>query len=341
MHGTKMGKAPSIRAIFELDSQGNYTDDALLYQFILSYCIKDYTLAEKEISIRPWDLTGWLLDHYPVYGKYYQGSHIKRSKRIENTLPRVKRKLEDLNSLLLLEESKDKAQKVDSPLTIYHLTKSGYFLAWLIETESTDSQKKDIAIQRVYDILILYLTDKHTSRSIFLYKFFQQCKQIGVFISNAPDFLTSYEQARPIYNDVALLELFLDVPKALYWLFTYPGLFIETLDQLDEELKRTLLFQFKLEIEGYYDIYLSNKEWEIVRYRNIANYSSVTIPGYCNKCEEETAFQYDILEYIRSMYEIKRPYPSGIITTDCIKCGGYHSISGRVMLPSWDVLVRG
>jgi hypothetical protein len=78
-----------------------------------------------------------------------------------------------------------------------------------------------------------------------------------------------------------------------------------------------------------------------MRYHNISNYSSVTIPGYCNKCEEETAFQYDVLEYFRSVYEIKRPYPSGIITTDCIKCGGYHSISGRVMLPSWDVLVRG
>jgi hypothetical protein len=286
-------------------------------------------------------LTDWLLEHYPVYREYYQGSHFKKSKKIEYTLQRVKRKLEDLNSLFLFEESKDKAQKVDAPLVIYHITKSGHFLAWLIETESTDRQKRDMAIQNVYDILILYLTDKHTSRSIFLHKFFRQCKQSGTFISNAPDFLISYEQVRPIYDDVALLELFLDVPKALYWIFTYPELFVQTLEQLDEETKKILLFQFKLEIEGYYDIYLSNNKWEIMRYHNIGNYSSVTIPGYCNKCREETALQYDILNYFRSMYEIKRPYSSGIITNDCIKCGGYRSVSGRIMLASWDVLVRG
>jgi hypothetical protein len=118
-------------------------------------------------------------------------------------------------------------------------------------------------------------------------------------------------------------------------------LFIETLNQLDKETKRTLLFQFKLEIEGYYDIYLSTKKWEIMRYNNIGNSSSVTIPGYCSKCQEEIAFEYDILKYFRSIYETRIPYPSGIITTDCIKCGGYHSISGRVILASWDVLVRG
>ncbi|MDQ3838881.1 MAG: hypothetical protein M3297_06390 [Thermoproteota archaeon] len=297
-----MAKSPSIRAIFERDIEGNYTEDALLYQYILKYCKND-DKPDNEIAIRPWDLTGWLVDNYPEYRNHYKGSRFRRSKKIENTLPRVKRKLEDLNSLFLLEESTDKAQKVDAPLIIYRFTKSGHFLAWLIETESTDRQKRDIAIRKVYNILISYLTDKRTSRSLFLYKFFQQCKQIGTFISNASDFLTSYEQVRPIYDEVALLELFLDVPRALYWIFAYPGLFIATLDQLDEETKKTLLFQFKLEIEGYYDIYLSNKEWEIMRYRNIGNYSAVTIPGYCNKCEEETAFQYDILEYFRSMYE--------------------------------------
>src|SRR5918999_1112107 len=188
-------KSPSIRAIFERNSDGNYTEDALLYQYILKYCTKD-NIVENKIVIRPWDLTDWLLEHYPVYREYYQGSHFKKSKKIEYTLQRVKRKLEDLNSLFLVEESKDKAQKVDAPLVIYHITKSGHFLAWLIETESTDRQKRDMAIQNVYDILILYLTDKHTSRSIFLHKFFRQCKQSGTFISNAPDFLISYEQVR-------------------------------------------------------------------------------------------------------------------------------------------------
>ena len=256
-------------------------------------------------------------------------------------MPRVKRKLGDLNSLFLLEERTDKAQKVDTAITTYHCTKSGLFLAWLIEIENMDEQRKGTAIQKVYDILTSYFSNKDTSRAIFLSKFFQRCRQKGIFISDATYLLTSFKQVRPIYNEVALIEMFLDVPRSLYWIFTYPELFIETLDKLDDETKRILLFQFKIEIEGYYDIYLSTKEWEIVRYHNISNYSSVTIPGYCNRCKEEAAFQYDILVYFRSIYEIKLPYSSGFVYTDCIKCGSENSLSGRVMLASWDALVRG
>jgi hypothetical protein len=341
MHGTIMMNSPGIRAIFERNNESNYTKDALLYQYILRYCIKDDAATENEIAIRPWELTDWLINHYPEFRDHYHGSHIKRYSRIENTLPRVKRKLDDLNALFLVEESADKARKLDTRVTIYRCTKSGLFLAWLIETQSKDNQKKETAIQKVYDILISYVCDRETSRSIFLSKFFQRCRQKGIFISNASDFLTSFERARPIYNDVALLELFLDVPKTLYWIFTYPEIFIETLNELGEETKKILLFQFKIEIEGYYDIYLSTREWEIMRYRNISNYLSVTIPGYCNRCQEETAFQYDIMEYFLSISDNMMPYSSGVITTDCIRCGGYHSISGRIMLVSWDVLVRG
>jgi hypothetical protein len=110
---------------------------------------------------------------------------------------------------------------------------------------------------------------------------------------------------------------------------------------LDEETRKALLFQFKIEIEEYYNIYLSTKEWEIKRYQNISNYSSVTIPGFCNICKSEVPFQYDLLSYLNSIYEMKKPYPSGIITTDCINCGKEHSLSGRVMLSTWDALLRG
>jgi hypothetical protein len=340
MYGTIMKNSPSIRAIFEVDNEGNYTKDAQLYHYILKYCIKDGA-PENDIAIRPWDLTDWLVGHYPEWRNRYQGSHLKKYFKIVYNLPRVKRKLDYLNSLFLLEEFTDKAQKLDAPITIYRCPKSGLFLAWLIETEDKDKQRKGTAIQKVYDILTSYLSDKDTSRSIFLHKFFQRCSQNGIFIKNGTDFLISFEQGM-IYDhpDVALIELFLNVPKSLYWLFSYPELFIETLDKLDEETRKILLFQFKMEIEGYYDIYLSTKEWEIMRYRNISNYSSVTIPGNCNRCNDSTAFQCEMLEYFRSINETKMPYSSGVITTDCNKCGGNNSVVGRVMSAIWDIFER-
>ena len=66
MHGTMMKNLPNIRLIFERDKEGNYTKDAQLYQHILKYCAKDDT-PENDIVIRPWDLTSWLVDHYPEW----------------------------------------------------------------------------------------------------------------------------------------------------------------------------------------------------------------------------------------------------------------------------------
>lgn len=213
MYGTLMKKSPSIRAIFERYSDGNYTKDAQLYQYILKYCTKDNTL-ENDLVIRPWDLTDWLVDHYPEWRNLYQGRHLKKYSKIQYNLPRVKRKLDDLNSLFLLEEKTDKAQKVDTDIIIYYYTKSGNFLAWLLETDNSNLDKKATAIQKVYDILISHLSDKDTSRSVFLSEFFGRCRQEGVFI-DAIYFLTSFEQARPMYNELALIESFLDVRKTL------------------------------------------------------------------------------------------------------------------------------
>ena len=52
MYGTIMKNSPSIRAIFEVDNEGNYTNDAQLYHYILKYCTKDGT-PENDIVIRP------------------------------------------------------------------------------------------------------------------------------------------------------------------------------------------------------------------------------------------------------------------------------------------------
>jgi hypothetical protein len=343
MHGKLLRNVPGINVIFQREANGIYTKDAQLYQDILRYSIiiNQDNQVNNDASFRPWDLAGWLVENNHEYKGLYQGRHVKKNYKIENTLPRIKRKINDMEHLYLIEESIiDKAKKVDTDITLYRYTKSGYFLAWLIDTENENEYRRSTAIQKVHDIVNLYLSTKDTSRSTFLSNFFQRCEEKGIFVNNPTYFLSSSGEIPPLTNELSLLELFLDVPNTLYWVTTYPAIFIETLDNLDAEIKKALLFQFKMEIEVFYNNYYSTKHWEIMRYNNISNYSTVTVPGFCSGCNSEVPFQYDIINYFHSLSTMKMPYPSGIITTTCTKCGKEYCLSGRIMGVPWHAIVR-
>jgi hypothetical protein len=323
MHGIVMKKLPGIQAIFERDNDGNYTKDALLYQDILYYSIViEKENAEVKGSFKERELARWLIDYNQEFINDYKGSHKRTKYKIENRLPRIKGKIADLIGMFLIQRTgTDKAQKIDYDIPLYGYTKS-------------------TAIQKVHDIVNLYLSTKDASRSIFLSNFFQRCKDKGIFVNDPTYFLNSLGEIPPLYNEVSLLELFLDVPNTLYWVTTYPAIFIETLDNLDAEIKKALLFQFQMEIEVFYNNYYSTKRWEIMRYNNINNYSTVTVPGFCSGCNSEVPFQYDIINYLHSLSTMKMPYPSGIITTNCTKCGKEYCLSGRIMGVPWHAIVR-
>jgi hypothetical protein len=342
MHGMVMKKLPGIQAIFERDNDGNYTKDALLYRDILYYSIvTQKENAEGKYSFKERELARWLIDYNQEFVHDYKGSHKRTSYRIENRLQRIKDKIADLIAMFLIERTETvKAEKIGYDIPLYGYTKSGYFLAWLIETENKNKDRKSTAINKVHDIVNLYLSNKDTSRSIFLSNFFQRCKEKGIFVNDPTYFLSSSEEIPPLNNELSLLELFLDVPNTLYWVTTYPAIFIETLDNLDAEIKKALLFQFKMEIEVFYNNYYSTKRWEIMRYNNISNYSTVTVPGFCSGCNSEVPFQYDIINYLHSLSTMKMPYPSGIITTTCTKCGKEYCLSGRIMGVPWHAIVR-
>jgi hypothetical protein len=51
------------------------------------------------------------------------------------------------------------------------------------------------------------------------------------------------------------MRLFTKVNHPLQWIFVYPNLVIETLNEMDNETRKMILFKFKMEIEEYYDLY--------------------------------------------------------------------------------------
>jgi hypothetical protein len=102
----------------------------------------------------------------------------------------------------------------------------------------------------------------------------------------------------------------------LNWILASPQIFRRALNDLDEETKKLILFQFKMEIEAYYkthhleqivqtiesnkilakdhkeifkyhhlDIVMyPGKKWQIMQLDNIQDFSKVAIPGFCTEC---------------------------------------------------------
>lgn len=81
------------------------------------------------------------------------------------------------------------------------------------------------------------------------------------------------------------------------------GLFFQTLDELDEQTRNLLLLQFKMDVEADYSYEHmdseSVREWELMRFENIQNYSKVTLSGYCKECKLSYPFVMDMLAFIR------------------------------------------
>jgi hypothetical protein len=107
MHGKLLRNVPGINVIFQREANGIYTKDAQLYQDILRYSIiiNQDNQVNNDASFRPWDLAGWLVENNHEYKGLYQGRHVKKNYKIENILPRIKRKINDMEHLYLIEES--------------------------------------------------------------------------------------------------------------------------------------------------------------------------------------------------------------------------------------------
>jgi hypothetical protein len=133
-----------------------------------------------------------------------------------------------------------------------------------------------------------------------------------------------------------------------------PQIFRKTLDELDEEEKKIILLQFKMEIEGYHNknylredlvarelnlmiakeldlstnqdysnsIMIPGMSWEKMRIHNIGNYSKVTIPAFCETCKLDGAFLLDIFTYLDHIVQAHvGPERVQLVGGNCSRCG--------------------
>ena len=240
---------------------------------------------------------------------------------------------------------KSEKNKTDTPR--YSFTIGGEVLGCLIEARNKNKPRTDededihlLASQELFDLLDLDLEENADSLSFLLRKFFTKCKEkeemfeelINVWAFSIFSFYFPNQSSR------------LDVRQRL--LIFPPSspnigkIFHESLKELDEQSQRLLLFQFKLDFESdyseirYYWRSETLREWEIMRYQHIQDYSKVTLLGYCEEgCELLYPFLMDIFKFIElpDLFKAKKMQDSEGLETldpkiDCLRCGKQNSL---------------
>jgi hypothetical protein len=98
-----MTKIPSIQLIFARGKNKNYTKEALLYQDILRYSVKELE-PSVEYSFKLWDITDWLLSNNTEMANDYKSSHMSKTNKIQARIGRVGRYINSLLCLGLIAE---------------------------------------------------------------------------------------------------------------------------------------------------------------------------------------------------------------------------------------------
>ena len=344
-------------------------NNALLYQDILAYG------KNKTEGFKFTELANWLLQNNREFMHEFSGSNAKtpRSTRLAIKRNRIQRHIDNLMQLgLVYEKNRIKGAKNQSSTVLYDYTLPGYLITWLLDINYLDkATETDEPTQKILNVIHSYATLKDSASITFISNFFDRCKKRGTFNSIVSYFLESIMTNSTITDGYHLLRLFLGQSHSLNWILADCESFIEALNSLDENIRKIVLFEIKMEVEEYYnnnyltedwqyskmidDIYknsrviaqdihyqgllnivgIPGKKWQLMRFNNISNHSNVVVPGFCSGCNKEQPFLVHVYKYFNRIIAAHRPYPFNGISQDCDGCGKALGSTCRVIQLPW------
>jgi hypothetical protein len=254
-----VGPAPPVDingVIFEAKDDKTLTNNALLCQDILRYG-RDQKYSSG--GFRFSDLVNWLMRNNLEFINYYSGYKVKTpySLRLANNRQRIQKLVDQLITLGLVKiKSLTTAEKnKKEPIEVYDFTIEGRFLSWLIKVrdEKNSGEESPYTIQRIFDLIYKCVEISDSYTLLFVNKFLEKCMQKGKFDFIVEFFLSSILPWHTLSTGRDLLLLFLGIRSPLNWIIADSEAFIETLMELNGEVRAIILFQFKKEIEQYHD----------------------------------------------------------------------------------------
>jgi len=204
---------PSI--IFKKNKDGTYAKSGLLYQDILKYCIDGKYKENDNKSFRLWNLTKWLLEINTEFINYFRGGSTRNytiANRIEDRLPRIRGKVEDLVNIgLLAQTGTAKETKGSGTVPIYQFTSIGNVVAWIVESMNVD--KREDAINQLYNLFQDSFKNDPSCTDMFNLIYHQKCKEHGLFGDFVDRYRELLESDTPIMNRQGFFQHLLILPK--------------------------------------------------------------------------------------------------------------------------------
>jgi hypothetical protein len=266
-----------------------FTNDALLYQEILSFSLQG--INHQPFTFIGRDISKWL-----------KKNHQRLEKRSVDSLTQlVDRKIKKLMELQLIHEIGTQPIKTGTGQTsVYAFDSMGYFLGWLTESLSSDPVIKNKTINKLFNILYFILeTDMPSSMTLFLKLLVRKIKDNNLFM-HLVDFifelLVSGNYVKDISDLINQTLLFRHVELNL--VKKYNELWGETLNELEPKTRQLVIFRTKLLYEQRMkERALDLAQFERERFAGRKMFDKLVVECDCLSCFRITYETFDLIEY--------------------------------------------
>jgi hypothetical protein len=295
-----MTTIPSIPIIFARYNNKRYTRDALLYQDILRYSVKELE-PSVDYSFKLWDITDWLLSNNLEMANDYlksSSSHMTKTNKIQARIGRVRRHINSLLYLGLLSEyTHTKQSRGHGTTPEYRYTEFGLLIALLVKALVPEKRQK--AIRFIYKLFCKNYENNPSSLDRFCLALTNKLVKNNLFEHFIDGILQSMERNIPFSNledlfDHAVINEFDEKDSKRYL-----ELRKEAFNELDPDMKKYFMHIQKLEIERkMFGIANNIKGFEKMVFDLRNDYEKVAAEGYCKYCQLYFPLAFSLLDYV-------------------------------------------
>jgi hypothetical protein len=334
----------SISTIFKKGQDGKYTNNALLYQYLLKYPIlvmeqpsNSNVNGNLDVQVSLWDIMEWLITTLPEFKLRYSNDNV--SKTIPKVRRRIKGKLDDLVRLELLLNEKLKQDKGDGTTDKYKFTIFGQLLGWIIYSIDFDNGSINATINRretinkqIFNLLQqIFKTGEYSPTiDILASNFINNCMQRNLFGSIVNLLKNALNDEEIPINDVS--DLLHNITTCNFREQNSKVIFTKLLDEtikgLEPKVKDIVLYNLKLSLERDIQNHINAYQtYERMWFNNKSDPNVVAVECSCTNtnCGYYTPVVIGLMEYKERKFYSKIDLKN--LTPLCLGVYGIRSFS--------------
>lgn len=311
-----------INMLFEKENEKSFTKNAVLYRNILEYRFE----TDGYKPFRFTDLGKYLMKKNYEFQDYYT-DHLRKvtmTNRIANHRQRIQRCIDNLLATDLLKiVGKVKSEKNVLETPLYTFSIEGHIAALLSAhyNNPKDGNQRN-RIDKIFELIDQFYSRYNSHIVDFVSRIYRKAKERG-FSESVVVLLTKILQSNiPIkfMKDAFNYTLYFHLEKG-HTRSDFFNIYMETLSELNEDVRKIVLNHEKAEIESRFHLYQPPKDWEEAWIHHIQDYSKIVLYGVC--ANKNCYARYPI---VTDYYEYRQDIFSGHLKKDCNRCNTKDSV---------------